>query len=603
MAIDIKSLLKKKSWTGEEVGKAIIFNLINDYRQALQGVEHPTELFNKAQIDTMLNSITDRTQRQLFNRYIGLNNWISQNHAIATARYEQVRGEINRLLLIISTSTAAEDEYQYIEQLPAIMTQKQYDEIRAARIEEQLTAKDGKDLAHGVFNLLELAIEHFVSLLQKEPKKANPLKSIKKKYQTEPINSKRILSCYNEIMGEGYYSLPDGRRSDQMSCEEWQRELTTPEEYDKQQEIAAALMSGEYSEDVLKNIPLSDEAMNRALERNRAIFNGATEEEANNLVYEAAIEKGLHPKTIWHTYEEPPEDLTKWDIIENIPNIGLHEFYPVLVGETTEADSYTTQVEDFKAEFSELCNVVLSEIDNRYFKGGEGIGKLPIMEWEDTVFPFRELYNEDFFGFRNFIERDTSIFEGNQRALVNGIAILRPSDTLNKSLRIDKLGYYTEPEHNNSFSSVAGLEKFTPLNEEDYLSEIEELETSRKLIEDGYYFLLGYDKAIELIASYIDLPDFCLFKINAPVLTHIESLNNLVFMLYAQIKETDYIDKRAKERKLQVLQDYFQPISGSGINIPEAAIAEAQALLEGMEAFRVQDNVFLKILTTPKEEA
>ena len=580
---DIKRLLNKKGWTGEEVGKAIILNLIHDYKQAMQGIERPTELFTQTQINTMISSITDRAQGQLFNRYVGLNNWISQNHAIATARYEQVRGEINRLLLIISTATAAEDEYKYIEQLPAIMTQKQYDEIRAWKIEEQLAGGNGTDdIGHGVFNMLELAIEHFVRLLQTEPRNANPLKIIKKKYQAAPVKSQRILSRYNEVMGEGYYTLPDGRRSDQMTNEEWQEALFTPE-----------------MKEALNSPQISDIAMARILNRARIIFDGGTEEAADVEQKKREAEKGYLVPCEWHTYKEPPKDLTKWEIIETG---GLHEYYPALAGE--DYGTYTEQVEDFKQEFPELFTAVITEIDKTFFKGKSGIAGLPLEKWEDTVYTWRELYNINFFGFRAYIEADTNIFGDNRRAILNGIAILRPSDLLNESPRIDKRGYYTEPEHKNAFSSAAGLEQFTPLNDEDYLSNIEQLESSRKIVENNYYFLLGYDKAIELIAGYINLPEFCIFKINAsPVLARIEALNDLIFMLYKRITDTDYLDNFTKEQKLQVLKDYFQPIKGNDIIIPKEAIAEAKARLHGMEAFRVQDGVFLSILTTPREEA
>jgi hypothetical protein len=573
MAIDVKTLLKKKGWTGEEVGKAIILNLTNDYKQALQGIESPTELFTQAQINAMISSITDKAQGQLYNRYVGLNNWISQYHAMATANYEQVRGEINRLLLIISTATAAEDGYKYIEQLPAIMTQKQYDEIRAQRIEEQLTDENGTDdIGYCVFNLIILAIEHFVRLLQTEPRKANPLKTIKKKYQTAPVKSQLILSRYNEVMGEGYYTLPDGRRSDQMTSEEWQETLFTPD-------MKEAL-----------NSPMA-----RILNRARIIFDGGTKENADAEQKKREAGKGLTVPYIWHTYE-PPEDLTKWDIMGD-----LFEYYSLLAGKGY--GTYTERVEDFKREFPELLTAVITEIDKTFFKGERGIAGLPLEEWETTIFSFRELYNKDFFGFRALIEADTSIFDGNRRAITNGIAILRPSDLLDKSPRIDENGYYTEPEK-NAFSSAAGLERFTPLNAEKYLSEIEQLEQSKKLIEKCYYFLLGYGKAIELIAGYIDLPDFTVFKINAaPVLECIEALNNLVFMLYKQIKDTDYIDDAAKEQKLQVLHDYFQPIKAAELAIPEDAVEEATARLQGMEAFRKQDGVFLRILTTPREGA
>ena len=41
----------------------------------------------------------------------------------------------------------------------------------------------------------------------------------------EAVVNKRILSIYNETCGQGYYTLPDGRRSDKLTSEEWQKAL------------------------------------------------------------------------------------------------------------------------------------------------------------------------------------------------------------------------------------------------------------------------------------------------------------------------------------------------------------------------------------------
>ena len=58
MANSIKSLLSKKGWTGEEVGKALIASLLNDIRY--QGQEHEL-LFTQADFDKMESSLsTDR---------------------------------------------------------------------------------------------------------------------------------------------------------------------------------------------------------------------------------------------------------------------------------------------------------------------------------------------------------------------------------------------------------------------------------------------------------------------------------------------------------------------------------------------------------------
>jgi len=599
MATDIKNLLNKKGWTGDEVGKAIIYSAINSYKQTLQGKNNPTELFTAAQLKKMINALEDTNQIRHYNRYIGLNNWVIQYQAVALAYYQQADGEINRMLGIITTAHAAEDEYKYIEKLPAIMTQKQYDEIRSKRIEEQLTDENGADeIGHSIFNLIELAIEYFIKLLQTEPKKANPLKAIKKKYQHKPIKSVRILSRYNEVMGEGYYTLPDGRRSDKMTEEEWRKALSSQEEFQKEQEILSALRSGADKKAIFKNIPISEKGMNNAVEQARLMFEkGLSFDEADHEVYEQNVVAGLYPKTEWHTAEEPPEDLTKWDILE----IGdLFEYYPALIGKE---ETYIEQIEDFKTEFPELLNVIVSEIDRTFFNGENFIANLPLKEWDSTVFTFRELYNKNFFGFRETIENDTSIFDGNKRAIYNGIAILRPSDLLNRSPVIDENGYYIDPDKLNNMSIVCGLEQFTPLNE-DYITNIERLEQGRIILEYGYYYLLGYDKAIELIADYIDVPDFDIFKSGRETIEkRIEALNGLIAMLYSQIKDTDYRDKEAKETKLQVLKDYFQPIKGKEQTLPEEAINQATALLnDNMRAFETQDGTFINILTTRQNE-
>lgn len=66
-----------------------------------------------------------------------MQNWLMQYQAVANAYLQQAQGIINSLVSVIATATTAENELIYIEQLPCIMTQKQYDDYRAQRIEEQ----------------------------------------------------------------------------------------------------------------------------------------------------------------------------------------------------------------------------------------------------------------------------------------------------------------------------------------------------------------------------------------------------------------------------------------------------------------------------------
>lgn len=225
------------------------------------------------------------------------------------------------------------------------MTQKQYDEAREKGIEEYLTDEDGKDLQSNIFSLIERATAFYLHKLQTEPEKPNPLKAIRKKYIAQPVKSKLILDRYNEVMEEGYYTLEDGRRSDQMTAEEWQG---SPH-YSQNAEALTQMRATDGSRtDYTRAI-----VQQWLIDRSRVILNGGTEEEVDKAQLKVDYERGFAVLGEWHTYTEPPTDLTKWDIIEQEL---LLEFYPAsLDGEDPYTESnFNASMEDFKKSFQSL---------------------------------------------------------------------------------------------------------------------------------------------------------------------------------------------------------------------------------------------------------
>ena len=576
--MDMKRLLNKKGWTGRELGIIELTNMAVQFRQALQG-EEPKPLIETSQLQKMVNEIKDPVQGRAYNGYISIHEWLSLKYNIAQTQIQQAQLQYRTLEGFITTAILAEDVYRYVEQLPAIMTQKQYDEAREKGIEAYLTDEDGKDLQSNIFNLIERATVFYLHKLQTEPEKPNPLKAIRKKYIAKPVKSKLILDRYNEVMGEGYYTLEDGRRSDQMTAEEWQDAITR-------------------ATDETDTI-----AQQRIIDRSRVIFNGGTEEEADKAQEKADYERGLAASVKWHTYTEPPTDLTKWDIIEQEL---LLDFYPAsLDGENPYSESnFNTSMEDFKEEFSELVAAMLSDMDKRYFKGDKvQASKLPVKEWATTLISWRRLYELDFYGERAEAESDTSIFNGNKRALFNGVAIVRPSDLLYKSCRIDEQGYYTEPEIQSSLKKYSLEAFFTEA--EDYASNIEVMETSRETFLDSYYFIIGYNYAVDRIAAVYDVPELEVFKMSIEELSdRIDAFNALVPVLYTRIKDTDYSDKELQATKLQVLKDYFQPVEYKALAIPEKNKKEIEELLEDFKAFKPEnaDRFYNLLCTRPTGE-
>ena len=580
---DITRILNKKTWTGRELGILEVTNMCVLYRQALEG-KTPVPIVEQADLLRMLSTIKDRQQGMTYNGYIAIHEWLTVKYNIAQTQFQQAQVNFRTLEGYIERAILAEGVYRYIEQLPVIMTQKQYDEFRKKRIEEALTDESGEELYSGIFNMVELAISYYVNKLQKEPSKPNPLKAIRKKYINQPVKSDLIRSRWNEITGEGYYTIEDGsgRRSDQMTLEEWQEAITTPKMRKALQQMNATNGEGTaYTTEI---------ATQRLLTRSKVIFSGGTEEEADNAQREQDYKDGLATPVKWHYYEEAPADLSKWDVIEQDL---LLELYPADLdgsGDAWTESNFNRSMKDFTTEFAELVQVILADIDKKYSREGFKLAELPLEEWATTCYSWRDLYEMDFYGKREEIESDTTIFNGDKRALFNGIAILRASDLLgDRSLRINESGDYEEPQPINNLSNFT-LEAFFT-DGENYAENVDIVEDSRATLVSSYYFVKGYNLALELIGKYFDVPDITVFQLELDFLERqIQGYNELVPVLYRKIKDTNYQDGELQAKKLQVLRDMFTELDYRSIQIPEQNIEKAKALFKDFKAFKGEQS-------------
>lgn len=587
MSVDIKRLLNKRGWSGKEVGQALLLSLTDRYIQILQGNPDPEPLFTQAQLNKMMQSITDSYEGGIYNRYIGVHNWLMQYQAVANAHLQQLQGAINSLVTAISTASATEEEFLLYEKLPVIMTQKQYDEIRAQRIEEQFTGEDGEELQDTITQLVIAMISFCVKDVSANPRKASPFKAIRKKYMQEKVTDPHILSRYNEVWDRGYYLFRDGRRSDQMTEEEWSKGAATPE-------VGQALKDMEERGDLFDPTNGMAEQAPAELAANAIL---RRQHISRHITKEGADFSSL--PFSWVLYDDPPEDLCKWDILEELTE--AESYYPAMIAEEQASGEYLEELTAFKNEFSEAVEAALKEIDKIL---GEPISKIPLEEWGSTLHSWRQLYEIDFPGMRDLIEADTSVFSGNYRALGNGIAILKEAafPAFQKDRGIDERGYYIEPEAGSRLSSSIGLESFTPANE-DYILRLEDFERKRQLIEDSIYWLKGFNFVIETLADVVDIPNFIIFKqgIN-PALDRIDAMNGLVDILTKQIRHTYYPSKEAKETKLQVLSDVFYHFKGDEIEPPEEVKDRAKKAISDLKIFDANDGQLMQLFAPPVRE-
>ena len=200
---------------------------------------------------------------------------------------------------------------------------------------------------------------------------------------------------------------------------------------------------------------------------------------------------------------------------------------------------------------------------------------------------------------------DISVFDGNKRALCNGIAILQTNKLIDHSTHIDERGYYAEPDIQYTISDFT-LESFFP-EAESYADNIDIVESARQNLIESYYYLKGYNLALKLIGRFYDVPEMTVFRMNiVRIEDDIQAFNELVTILCKKITDTDYANGELKAKKLQVLKDFFQPINYEAIAIPAGNVEQAEKLLKDFAAFKPENknrfNTLLCVLSEKTDE-
>lgn len=577
--INIDKMLNKKKWTGSEVGRLQIAFTLQSFEKAKTGKVSSEFNVSRADIRKMLDSLRDPADIEIYNGYVHIHEWFRITCNAAAATEQAAHLNFTKLSEILTVAHVAEDIYDYISKLPVIMTQKQYEDLAAIR-KQEILHPNGKNTGFNLFKLLELAVIYEANRTETAPGKKTLLKPLKKKLESEPVTDQHILSRYNEVMKVGYYTLKDGRRVDQMSREELKKILFKDR--------------GELTEYELNALDEIRESVQDS------IYSGMPEEDAYFEIFIRYIEKGLFKEYEFHYYEELPKGITKWEVLKNGD---LSNWYYSLKGGSYDGKSYEESlIEDitaFKKEFSDVVGIILKDME-RYI---QGVSSIPAEKWIDTVYEWEELYNLDFYGFRKlYVENDINVFNGNSRALHNGIAIFRPNDLLDIRSCIDQNTGYYKPPKIEGMADTIGLDAYFK-DSKDYAKNVKALGITRKQLLNSYYYMKGWNTAIDLIAEEFDIDEIKIGKLRLEQLEDmIDYHNMLVKNLYSRIKTMDYPDKELQKKKLEVLKNVLNPISIDKIEIPKERIEQAKADMINFEAFKNESKDLRITLCFPTEK-
>lgn len=586
MAKSIDSLLKKRGWTGADVGRALLASIVHDIKHQRDPDYKP--LFSQADFDKMEESLSTEKDYLVYGVYRDIYGSLIDAYNRGQGLAQQFQNGYSRHSHSLVLCQKAEEALSSLEDSPLIVTQAQYDRLKQ-QAEESLRGIE-VSFASIMFTVLSDFLE--------EP--GNAPEAIRKEIEAakgEPTTNQRILSAYNYLYGEGYYTLPDGRRSDQMSKSEWVAALEelyfsthrlikngkpaskeeTAKHYNLQRMTklyelyfkGADAVRSEYNAAHGLELDATDEEIMSSLEDMLGFADGyetTRREKMESPCYPLqrhirSITDPSELKTFWTYYEAPPEGLTKYDILADC--LSLYN--------GNEMDNVTEeeQLAEFEADYPKLFKALVAYLK----KAIPAFKNIKPSSYLEPALSWGELADMGFADYKSLIEpkkasilevlgeEDTfEAFRRRRQALWSGIAVIQEAS----SSQIDENGDYIEPKSPLTF--------FDSL---DSLAEDELRKEELKGLRDGLFvpaltWLYGFNALMKILADCYDIDGMDTLQFNlSGYERQIEGFNSILYMLYGEV----YGNKAERDRKREIIRDLFSPIDTEALKPTAETIA------------------------------
>ncbi len=529
MADSINKILNKKKWTGEEVGRALLQSLVHDAKMK----DKPHEpLFSQAELSTMEQSIYQGKDRIAYAVYQTLYSSLVDAYNKIQGAQQSYYANYFRYSHHLTNAMTAEAVEEGLRKLPFIMTQGQYD-----RLAHSVGADKGMNRAKLTEIIFTSLNYYLIDGINKRPPAVD---AALQATRTEPVTNPRILAHYNEDTGNGYYTLEDGRRSDKMPHEKWQKALYERYEPNETlQEHNERRMLWTY-ELLFKGLEAIKAACN---ERGISLPDGMTEADAI-----AGLERMLQGEegpvalealingrkwATWHTYETHPEGLTKYDILFSM--LGRYS------GEHKDDISPKEQYKEFINDYPELHKAIMKELEDRigppiedkYFNTWLDLAKLGLPAYQELM----RVYDEE------IIELH---LKGKEHRY-GGIAIIQHPNDIN----LDYNGKYVETV--DILQGLNGLDRMAA--DEALTDELEDI--FHKQLRPSMKTVYAYNTLIDIIGQAYSIEGAEALKIDTTTMeTQAGGFNRLLYMLHGDMSGPE----EAKKNKRAILKKLLHPI-------------------------------------------
>lgn len=336
MANKINSLLSKKGWSGEEVGRAAIKHLIEEYVALTNPGQKPS--LSIEDIERLRDSIKNEYDGRMFNRYMGILRLISDVVQLNQSYEQQFYNGFYRLVAEVNRSTLAATTYNKIFSAPMIMTQAQYDNYY------ELAKKHKTEIMETPAGLFFQVINYYSGVysdIEDKPTMPKDLEPIAEAMKSKPFKNKEVFAEIAKANGDGYYLFEDGTRSDELTDEEYQAKLK-----ETQKDMSILYMDKDSEEFIDEYIRLREKQLKKRKK-------GMTAEDIANETEE-------HPTMEWIWETDLTDDITEWDIVWGDYSNATSEVFYFNCG-----DELVEGYELFKETFPELSAAIIKHLSGK----------------------------------------------------------------------------------------------------------------------------------------------------------------------------------------------------------------------------------------------
>jgi hypothetical protein len=569
---------RKRKWKGAELGKILMYQLLVDVQQMDEDVKKP--LITHEDLVRMSTTFTTAEDYEAYNVYADLQKTVLDTYNRKNEVFNQFDNGYYRLMYLFHEVEKSDEALRALENTPLIMTEEQYKKAVTGEVE---TIR--KEKVYFYCLLLSL-IHHFRRAVEEGEDVPAPIKKELESLKEIPASSKALSSFYIETLKKVYYTLPDGRRSDQMTDKAW--EEATEREYIKLHGIEPK--KGETPAHAIerykKNIFTKCQELffrgGKAIKQFVRETTGKTLYGANSSleltmriivknamgsIYEPILPftsktarymweaLGLNIPIEWHYCEDLPAGLTAYDLLV-IPDIkwdrsildALEEGYPALI------NLITTYIKDNVPSARKLKP---TELFKNFTTWGE-LADLGIIGYKYLQPDDQGNYNVNIINTLLREEPNTENKDRLSRYLRRGVAILKNPP----AVVVDPRGDYIEEKSPLSFfEDIYSLEKKGREEIEDY---------AESYIYPALQYVYTFNALMRIFEEVYEIKDLAeITRIDPSKFEEkLARFNNQLYAFYRNV----HGDSKEKARKRSILKAIFTPLTTEGLHPSDKVI-------------------------------